>query len=306
MTSRIRYAIITLMCWVVVSSCTQLNYLREAQNHFSDGAALENKQLFGFDTALEPSGNLDQVPQAYLTQPSPLLYYQMALSDVDQALMKPDDLLKDQLLGHALALRTLCSWKLGKFEEALQQARDAQTALSAQALAFDRDLATMEAIEGLVATERAHLAIMELEEKVHSWTSEPVSTTEALTIFSAVEKHYSEQVGNLSTSGRLRRAIRVFEKSRDYLTPDHPMQVYLTQAQLASLKNWLDELDLINQLRQQFQSSNSDWTNWFNSELAAYTRQKDQVLQRFSNQLPDGDQDALYRWWSVRLFAGSE
>jgi len=306
MTRRIRTSIIALICWVVVTSCTQLNYLREAQNHFSDGAALENKQLFGFGTQLTASNDLERLPQSYLTQPSPTLYYQMALKDVDQALAKAEDLHTDQLLGHALALKALCYWKLGQYEQALQQARDAKSVLSSQELAFDRDLATMEALEGLVATERAHLAIQELAGKVATWTSEPVSTQQALRIFTEVEKHYTEQVGNLSSTGRLRRAIRVLEGSREYLTKDHPMQVYLTQAQLAGLKNWLDELDLVNQLRQQFQSSNSDWTEWFNQEITAYNRQKDQALRRFANQQPDGEQDSLYRWWSVRLFAGSE
>lgn len=300
-------------CLLVVSlvffimGCTQLNHVRQAQQHFNDGAALETKQSFGLPSTLTNGEQPDQMASQYLTQPSPGLYYQMALTDIQRALEKPDDLEKDQLLGHALALKALCEWKLGAFEQSRSTATLAKRQLDRQNLPLNRDKAIMVALEGLIDTEQAYLNILELREQVASWTSSPVSTQQALEIYGTLEKHYQEQVGSLNASGKLRHALRRIEDARSLINPDHPLQIYLTQAQLAALKNWLDELDLFYSVLQQFQpGENSKWSLWFDQEIQTYNRQKTLVLKRLEAQLAEGSQNFLYQWWDVRLFAGSE
>lgn len=297
------------LLFLLLSGCTQLNHLRIAQDHFSDGAALENKSYFGINEPAAGDPVSPDIPADwYLSQPSPNTYYQMAYQSIKQALEKPDALQNDQLLGQALSLKALCEWKLKRYDAAGQSAQMAHQELRKQQIPLNRDIAVMEAIAGLIANDLAYEAIQDFQQQALEWMSQPIRTEEALRIFTKIEQHYAQQIGTAQEQGRLRKAIQIFDESRIPLSEDHPMQTYLTLAQLSSLKNWLDELDTIDQLISQFGSAQGsmNWQKWLEVELSAYNTEKTTYLSLLKEQLPEKAESPLYRWWDTRLFAGSE
>ena len=119
-----------------------------------------------------------------------------------------DKLRSDQLLGNALTLKALCEWRLSQFSQAVATARSAQSA-EAEPL-FPRDRALLRALPGLIKTDQAYQKIMERK---------PLAEIEQLLV---------------SGDG----ANADIQAARELVDRDHPVQIYLLQAQLAAYRNF--------------------------------------------------------------------
>ena len=111
-------------------------------------------------------------------------------------------------MGDALTLQALCEWRLGQFSNALSTARSAQS--SAPEQLFPRDRAISQALPGLIKSDQAYQKILERK---------PLTDIEQLL------------VGGTG-------AVADVQAARELVDRDHPVQVYLLQAQLAAYRNF--------------------------------------------------------------------
>jgi hypothetical protein len=116
---------------------------------------------------------------------------------------------KDQLLGNALTLQALCEWRLGDFNAALSTASAAQKNAGDQL--FPRDRALLVALPGLIKTDQGYDGIL---------ARKPFGDIEALLV---------------GPKG----AVVDLQAAREVADRDHPVQVYLIQAQLAAYRNFM-------------------------------------------------------------------
>jgi hypothetical protein len=187
------------------ASCAEVNRLREAQEAFSRAAELENRARFefraesgGFEGAADAAGARAGYGAALL---------ELERLEVDAAARA--SLEADGLWGTAQALKALCEWRLGLHDRAVVSASVA--AMSGDALGT-RDRALMAALPGLVMTDQ---------------------------LFSKVErKRRGGSAGTWEDALALgTAAMDGLEKVRKELDAEHPMKLYLLQAQLAAWRN---------------------------------------------------------------------
>jgi hypothetical protein len=114
----------------------------------------------------------------------------------------------DGLWGTALTLKALTQWRLGMFDKALATAGEAGQNAGAQM--YPRDRALIAALPGLIKTDQAYNKIL---------ASAPLVDVEALLI-------------------RENGAVVNVQSARNLVGKDHPVQVYLIQAQLAAYRNF--------------------------------------------------------------------
>jgi hypothetical protein len=116
------------------------------------------------------------------------------------------------LWGTTLTLKALCQWRLGQYSQALQTAKDARTTAADQVL--PRDRAILAALPGLIKTDQAYGQIL-----------------------GAVPGDHADLLNDVTKL--LNGAIGDIQDARNLVDPDHPVQVYLIQAQLAAYRNFV-------------------------------------------------------------------
>jgi hypothetical protein len=200
----------TLVLFVVFAAgCASVNHLREAQDSFNQAAAIENALRFDVKASDAMATSLGSVRSGYA---SALLSLDKLENSKDQAQLR-----NDGLWGTALTLKALTQWRLGQFDNAVATAVLAKQSATNQI--YPRDLALIAALPGLVKTDQAYNKIL--------LTNTPLSDVEALLI---------------GDNG----AVANIQIAREQVYKDHPVQVYLIQAQLAAYRNFIVALDRLN------------------------------------------------------------
>ncbi len=205
-------AVAAALIFVAASTgCQSVNHLREAQDSFSQAAAAENAARLDLtQTTQSPADSLAGMASARSGYASALLSLTQ-LAGADEAKLK-----QDKLWGTALTLKALCEWRLGR-ADALTTA---EQALNAGDQLFPRDRALMTALPGLILTDQAYAK-----------TLRDTATTNAANRqaeFTEVERMLVGDNG----------AIARIERARALVEPDHPIQVYFVQAELAAFRNY--------------------------------------------------------------------
>lgn len=196
--------------------CAAVNHLRDAQDAFSNGAALEN------------AARLDSA--ASFSNLAARGSYASALQSLDQISDKQRKTLeKEELWGAALTLKALAEWRLGKYDEALSTADDAQ-ALKEQL--FPRDAALLNALPALVAIDLAHARIAAAES----------GTLEKGLAFDGGKDAAGNNVPGVKErlvgSDGKGGAVAILASARAMVDKDHSLQSYLILAQLAGFRNY--------------------------------------------------------------------
>jgi hypothetical protein len=191
---------------LLAAGCAGVNRLREAQDSFNQAAAAENAMRFDVKPADAVAG-LNAISSGYA---SALLSLEK-LGGADQRQLQADG-----LWGTALTLKALTQWRLGMFEKAMATSEEARQSAGDQI--YPRDRALMAALPGLIKTDQAYNKIL---------SNAPLSDVEGLLI---------------GESG----AVANIESARNLVGRDHPVQIYLVQAQLAAYRNLQVAQDRLN------------------------------------------------------------
>lgn len=190
-----------------VEGCASVNHLREAQDSFNQAAAAENAARFN-ERPADATASLASAPAGYAS----------ALLSLDK--LEPKDqqsLQRDGLWGTALTLKALCQWRLGKYADALNTA--AQSQIEATNQIYPRDRALLAALPGLIKTDQAYAKVFSHDASL--------ADVEALLVGP-------------------RGAVADIQQARALVDTNHPVQVYLIQAQLAAYRNFTVAMDRLN------------------------------------------------------------
>lgn len=192
---------------VLAVGCASVNRLREAQDAFNQAAAAENALRFDAK-ASDAVASLGAVRSGYA---SALLSLDKLENSKDQ-----DQLRNEGLWGTAQTLRALSQWRLAQFDKAIATAELATKSGGDQI--YPRDRAVITALPGLIKTDQAYAKIL---------ANGSLFDVIALLI---------------GDNG----AVANIERAREQVERDHPVQVYLIQAQLAAYRNYQVAIDRLN------------------------------------------------------------
>jgi len=194
----------------LVAGCAGVNRLREAQDAFNQAAVAEN--TLRLESARPQEGSASDAPAAWSVARNGYASALLSLEKLDKADEKK--LRDDGLWGTALTLNALSQWRLGLFSKALATAGEALNNAGDQV--YSRDRALLAALPGLIKTDQAYNKIL--------------SDNPAL---SEVQDLLVGQNG----------AVANIQSARARVDRQHPVQVYLVQAQLAAYRNFMVALD---------------------------------------------------------------
>lgn len=198
-------AALVLVVALAVGGCASVNHLRDAQDAFNSAAAADNDQRL----TAAPDDAVTALSSARSGYASALL----SLDKLETG--DADSLRRDGLWGTALTLRALCQWRLGQYSEAMATAAEAQRATPEQI--YPRDRAVLAALPGLIKTDQAYARIM----------AGPAGA----------DATRLADIRELLVGPR--GAIADLQAARAMTDANHPVQVYLVQAQLAAYRNYL-------------------------------------------------------------------
>ena len=201
---RVATVTLSLVLSLFAAGCQTASSLRDAPDTFNRAAAAENTLRSDLNEPLHGGGadtmiGLGAVRSGYA---SALVVLNRITTESAAKLRN------DQLLGDALTLKALCEWRLGQFSNAVATAQSAQSAAADQL--FPRDRALLRALPGLIKTDQAYQKIMERK---------PLAEIEQLLV---------------SGNG----AVADLQTAREGVDRDHPVQIFLLQAQLAAYRNF--------------------------------------------------------------------
>lgn len=237
---------ILIAIWIVFFlGCASVNQLREAQDTFNQAAAAENAQRFD----QYPAVAVTSIAAARSSYASVLL----SLGKIDNTDKK--QLIQDKLWGTVLTLKALCQWRLGQYDQALKTNEEAKSTAADQL--FPRDRAILEALPGLIKTDQAYDKIL--------------------------NKKSLQEISDLLIGAK--GAIADIDNARISVDKDHPVQIYLIQAQLAVYRNY--EVAL----------KDESLTNEQQDKVKGYFKELDRLLKKNSGStvLP------LVAYWSNQL-----
>ncbi|MEL7122193.1 MAG: hypothetical protein AAFO07_22280 [Bacteroidota bacterium] len=291
----------------LLSSCAQLNYLDRAQDSFSKGAEIENRQLFGVNLNSDPgaAGNISDAVQQELTSISPRFYYSQAYAEIQKAVQKAPQLQKDDLLGNALSIKALCEWKLKYYGKARTSAGEALVAFSASEVPSPRDQAVMIALDGFIENDMAYNALGELETKIDNAISDRSPTQlEAMKLFDDIKSFYKQNIISENGNAKIEKAIELIQKAKDQLSATHSLQSYLIMSQLACVKNWSDALNTIESSLKSLglNDNGSSPRKWFDGEVDKYEASKEGLLEELASKLSNQKSHPAYQQWEELLF----
>jgi len=202
--SRLSLVTLSLLLGLFAAGCQTVSALRDAQDAFNRAAAAENALRSDLNRPLD-GGAADTMNGLGAARSG----YARALLALNRVTSESAAKLRsDQLLGDALTLKALCEWRLGQTSNALVSAQSAQSAAADQL--FPRDRALLRALPGLIKTDQAYQKIIERK---------PLAAIEQLLVG-----------GN--------GAIADVQAARELVDRDHPVQIFLLQAQLAAYRNF--------------------------------------------------------------------
>lgn len=226
MKPQFRGLILILLFGSLCTSCVQLLELDRAQNQFNQAATLDNQLRFN------PSSVISSSPE---------MFYNSAYSSVKKALQKSSELKQDKVLANAYIIEALSAWRLKKYKEARRAASDASQELKnlerEDGIVMPRDKALMKILPILIDLDSTRA---EMKNKL----SGTIAVDQSFTFY--LENIYNaDPAKNAKLEGlynKLDEERILIEKDGNI---DDDFSVYLLMAQLATLKNCSDGLELI-------------------------------------------------------------
>jgi len=287
------------------TGCAGLKDYQKAQNSFNQGATLEmNIRAKSVSTELPASPDLERMfPAATPPDPSsrPEAYYNGAYAQVNKALTKSSKLKSNDVLGEALTIKSLCEWKLKKYNEACETAKSAAAELDMEQETAARDKVLMAALSGLVAIDLAHDTIVKMRKLLLDTAENPdrMSPEQALALYEQSKMHFEEFVFSRQISrNSIWQGIQTLDDAKMKGESTHPIQRYLLLSQLAGLKNWTDALDAIDTAARRLgvKRTNAAAKDWIEGQKEFYRTTRDGYLAKLATLLGSKTEQAYLDW----------
>jgi len=230
-----RFRIVRLAVFValvaVTTGCASINGLRDAQDAFNQAATAETRAKesltpSAFLGAVKPGTDADgrgvggkatdpvgEVVRARAGYAATIA----AITKIENDSKELGALKQDKLLGVALTLKALAQWRLGLYEDAKATAEKAEQQAGDQL--FPRDAALVKALPGLIRNDEAFRKIY------REWPND-----QRAQVFTEVIRLLDNAHASLNDA----RALAVTSDK------NHPVLIYLIQAQLAGYQNRRD------------------------------------------------------------------
>jgi hypothetical protein len=208
-----------------VAGCQSINHLRDAQSAFNQAAAEDLRSSFNSGATVGESTGANLFTNWVNTR----ALYGSALISLNKIGGEDEKILREEKLwGTKLALEALCLWKIGNYDKAVAIAKSARDSDQI----YPRDRALMTALPGFIMIDYAF--------DLRAAPALPPSGSVART-------NLVVKVADL-TIGR-DGAVDVIQiaRSPDVIEPEHPVQVFLIQAQLAAYRNYRKTYELLDQ-----------------------------------------------------------
>ena len=307
---------ILIIALIFISSCQAPEAYRNALEAFSQGAQLEMKERFPtqdatsgaelpndfifFDDLYKASGTVDA------TMPFSK-YYAKALAEADAALKGEKQLKKNNMLDNAYAIKALTQWRQGNYEAANQLASQAEPLLRQDNGGEDdiRDLAMMQALPGLINIEKAYAALEASGKAMENLIEiSTLGAEERDVAYKKVKAIYETFVtDDTDGAASISRGLALIQRAIDNVEDNDAIVLYLRNAQLASMDTWGDILlNVYTTSRRLIVSQFApDEVKWINDERQVYDKLLADYLSNLADELPDGEDDKLYRYWKKVL-----
>ncbi len=269
-----RLFLMLFSCALLLGSCSGLSHLESAQSAFSQAAEIENTNRYSYEREVSAS---------------PAIYYQLAQTEIEQALKKERKLEGLRLLGHALALKAMTEWRLKEYGAARISSKEALRAFDRLEQRQSRDEAMMLALPDLIQLDSSRAEIF-------TFFATKRSLPEA-------EAFYAAEVHNLENpqQGGLYAAVEALEKLQ--LPPGAPptLEAYFLQARLAGLQSWDRALDFMRQTILSGEAERDRLDERYSQEYEQYLQpRKAAALERLQEVLPGGTAHPVYQFWKLR------
>ncbi|NUO00915.1 MAG: hypothetical protein HUU01_09915 [Saprospiraceae bacterium] len=302
--------LVAIALLLTAPGCAGLKDYNAAQNSFNLGAKLEMKQR-----AKQATSDLPASPELEKMFPSsgepdmnlkPDTYYQSAYDQATKALKASEKLKSNDVLGEALAIKSLSAWKLKKFEEARESAKAASAALETEQEAGARDKALMASMAGLIAIDVAHDTISKMNTLLLTKAdqAESVSAEQGLALYEQAKMHFEQFVFSRQISrNSLWQGIQTIDEAKTKAESGHEIQRYLLMAQLAGLKNWSDALSAIDTTAKRLgvKRSNNAAKDWIEGQKTFYQTTRDGYLDKLAGLIPGGKSAPVFLSWEKIL-----
>lgn len=303
----------TLVLTLIISSCQAPEAYRKAAEAFSQGAELETRAFFSegnraipdemitLDTFYRASAPADKNKTAQE-------YYRNALQQIDKALGGAAQLKKNNMLDNALTIKSLTSWRMDQYEQALANAAEAESLLINDRDGKEdvRDFAIVQAMPGLVNMDIAYSALEECMQRRKEVTNAiDTSATVRQQLYTEIKAYYTQSVINDADGAHsVKRGLALIERAADQVGQNNKeMKLYLLNAQLAGLDTWGDlRVEVRNASRRLTVSEFfPNEKKWLEDEKANYDALVDEYLERLANQVEGGERSSLYLYWKSIL-----
>ena len=269
----------------VVQGCASLVSIDKAQDLFSKGAEIENKQTFNFQ-------NLDPI--------SPASYYNLAYTEVKGAIAADEAKLKqDGILANAYTLKALCEWKLKNYTQARISSDKAYKLFEeseSQGIFMPRDKALMGALDGLILTDMVNDSIMLLNQM------------KALGIdLEKAMRFYTQNISDpdADKEGRMEQAVTIIGENKAKVTNIPAMNNYFLMCQLASMKVWSDGMDYLDNALINNQNAPENLRVSVNQLLdkdnQVYKEKRDALLGALETLFEGQEDQSMYLYWKKLL-----
>ena len=279
----IKYTVRTLLLIGILSfqACAGLVELDRAQDIFSKGADIENRSAFDFQS---------------FNSLSPSSYYNLAYTEVKEALKNEAKLRRDSVLANAYALKALCEWKLKRYSAA-----DTSASIAIQlfdeyeraGLSMPRDKAVMVALEGLILTDKVN-------DKLFGKLNTPDADLKDAKAFYLADIH---DPGN--EKSLMEEAMQIFDNAKGRVRASNAIQTYFLFCQLSSMKVWSDGIDYLTNIMQEDEAMPLEDKMKINElieqEQDIYLRERNKYLDMLKENLPGKEDNPTYQHWNKIL-----
>ena len=203
-----------ILVGLLLTACTEVNYLRDAQSSFSEAARLEN------DLRTQPG--LDPQANDLLKENEVRAGYASAIASINLLQAGQIERLKsDKIWGVALTIKAMSYWRLGDYDQ-MQNVVNQANQVADQI--YPRDKAMLQALPGLRRVDEAHAIVAAAIEGNEAQRKK-------------LKNERREAVARL-----VERAVQILGEARKSAPAEHALYAYLIQSELAGYKNKLDGL----------------------------------------------------------------